>query len=227
MAAFEHAIALGADAIEFDVHATADGALIVVHDDLLDRTTTGTGPPFACDLAYVRSLDAGSWFDDRYASELVPTLDEVLSLADVEFELELKASGLQYLSDVLQTVRAHGALERTEFTSWNLPMLLALKNTSPAARVGLFSQRRGGWMTDAVYERSVTAPLPFGRFDVVHAFAGTITESLVDRVHALGLVATANDAADAAEISGALRSGTDRISSSDVELIRSVVDRAV
>jgi glycerophosphoryl diester phosphodiesterase len=225
MVAFEHAIALGADAIEFDVQATADGALIVMHDDLLDRTTTGTGPPFTRDLAYIRSLDAGAWFDGRYGSEPVPTLDEVLSLEGIEFELELKTSGAPFLADVVRTVRAHGAIERTEFTSWNLAMLIALKTASPDARIGLFSQRRGGWMTDEVYERSVVAPTPFGSFDIVHTYAGTITESLVDRIHAGSALATGNDAAGADEIRRALEAGADRISSNDVELARMLIDK--
>ena len=44
MEAFSHAVALGVDALELDVHGTADGVLVVIHDETVDRTTEGTGP---------------------------------------------------------------------------------------------------------------------------------------------------------------------------------------
>ena len=209
---------MGANGIEFDVHATADGALVVHHDYLLDRTTSGNGLVFERDLSYVRSLDAGSWFGAGFEGERVPLLDEVLAIDDVEFELELKGFGPQLLSDVLAAVRDSDALGRTEFTSWNIPMLLALKDRCPEARLGLFSRRRENWMLDQVFERTVMSAVPFGAFDVVHVYAADVTSSLVDRIHACGVVAHGNDAADSAEIRSALQAGVDRVSTDDVEL---------
>ena len=80
MAAFRRAIDLGADGIEFDVQATIDGGLVVVHDLSLERTTNGHGSVFAATLEEVRSLDAGAWFGNEHAGEKVPTLSEVLTL---------------------------------------------------------------------------------------------------------------------------------------------------
>ncbi len=80
MAAFEQAIAAQADIIEIDVPLTKDGHLIVMHDYSLDRTTNGTGAIKDVELAYIRSLDAGRWFSDEFAGQLVPTLDEVMKL---------------------------------------------------------------------------------------------------------------------------------------------------
>lgn len=223
MAAFRRALELGADGIEFDVHATSDGGLVVFHDELLHRTSSGTGSPCDHELRYVRSLDAGSWFDPRYEGEQVPLLEEVLGLP-TEFELELKASGTSTASKVVDTVRECDAFSRTEFTSWNVPMLLWLKERWPDARVGLFSMPRWEWMTDEVYERSVLAPVPFGAFDVVHAYARDVTPHLVEEVHRLGMEAHANDAGDAASLRNALAAGADRLSANDVALARSIID---
>ena len=60
--AFERAVALGARMIELDVQCTADGAVVVIHDWLLDRTTTGSGLVAEKTLAEIRSCDAGGWF---------------------------------------------------------------------------------------------------------------------------------------------------------------------
>jgi glycerophosphoryl diester phosphodiesterase len=80
--AARRAVALGADAVECDVRRTADGALVVVHDHHLRRTTNAVtalprrGPWHVADLtlAEVQRLDAGSWFHPVYAGEPVPTL---------------------------------------------------------------------------------------------------------------------------------------------------------
>ena len=61
LAAYEHAIAVGADALECDVRMTADGHLVCVHDRRVDRTSTGTGLVSTLELAQLEGLDWGSW----------------------------------------------------------------------------------------------------------------------------------------------------------------------
>jgi glycerophosphoryl diester phosphodiesterase len=78
--AYEAAIRLGADGIETDVQRTRDGRLAMMHDLTLDRTTSGHGPIAAEDWDAVRALDAGSWFDPRFAGVRVPSLEETLEL---------------------------------------------------------------------------------------------------------------------------------------------------
>jgi glycerophosphoryl diester phosphodiesterase len=80
LAAFRRAVELGADAVEMDVHLTADGHVVVIHDATLDRTTNGTGAVTERSLSDIRSLDAGSWFDPRFAGERIPTLDEAFDV---------------------------------------------------------------------------------------------------------------------------------------------------
>lgn len=89
LAGFRAAKALGVQWVEFDVHLTADGRCVVIHDDLIDRTTDGTGEVGRMTLAELASYDAGSWFDPRFAGETVPTLEEVI---DLLAELELGAN---------------------------------------------------------------------------------------------------------------------------------------
>ena len=60
--AFENALAVGADVIEFDLHSTADGVVVVIHDDTVDRTTDGTGAVAELTFAELRTLDAGYAF---------------------------------------------------------------------------------------------------------------------------------------------------------------------
>src|SRR3954471_8516604 len=79
IAAFELAVAHGADAIELDVRLTADRVPVVLHDATLDRTTSGRGPLGTLTLEQVRRLDAGVRFPAfRGLGVTVPTLAEVL-----------------------------------------------------------------------------------------------------------------------------------------------------
>ncbi|WP_255371675.1 glycerophosphodiester phosphodiesterase family protein [Cellulosimicrobium sp. CUA-896] len=73
LAAFEAAWRGGAGSIELDVQLTADGQVVVIHDDTVDATTDGTGALAGLRLADVRALDAGSWFSPAFVGQRVPT----------------------------------------------------------------------------------------------------------------------------------------------------------
>jgi glycerophosphoryl diester phosphodiesterase len=77
VAAF-HSCVGHAEWIEFDVRECADGHLVVIHDNTVDRTTDGTGSVASMTLAQIRSLDAGSKFSSAFVGEPVPTLAEAL-----------------------------------------------------------------------------------------------------------------------------------------------------
>lgn len=83
---------------EFDVEITQDGHLVCIHDRTVDRTTNGQGEVSKLTLQQVRQLDAGSWFDPRFAGQKVPTVEEVLQLvaahreAEVLIAVDLKAA---------------------------------------------------------------------------------------------------------------------------------------
>ncbi len=81
--AIRAALATGFDYVEVDVALTADRHPVLMHDATVDRTTDGHGAVAALTLAEVRELDAGSWFDTRFAGTRVPTLTEFLDLLDV------------------------------------------------------------------------------------------------------------------------------------------------
>lgn len=98
-AAFEEAVRVGVDAVELDVHLSADGVPVVIHDATVERTTDGRGAVASHTCARLRRLDAGSWFSPRYRGERIPTLDETLDWAggrtglNVELKAEATAGG--------------------------------------------------------------------------------------------------------------------------------------
>lgn len=80
LASIREAHAMGMEWVEFDVKLSADGIAILMHDETLDRTTDGRGAVAQAPFAAIAGLDAGGWFDARFAGEPVPTLEAVLRL---------------------------------------------------------------------------------------------------------------------------------------------------
>lgn len=106
MAAFRKALADGASWIEFDIHLSADGEVIVMHDETLERTTDMQTSRRCCELtlAQLKQLDAGSWFDKSFAGERIPTLDEVLTefKGKLGMNVEIKSSPTYNLNDGIE-----------------------------------------------------------------------------------------------------------------------------
>ncbi len=93
LAAFRLCADHGVRWFEFDCDVLADGTVVVIHDATLDRTTDHKGEVHALTLADLDDVDAGSWFDPRFAGEPVPTLRQVVDLmneAGLDANLELK-----------------------------------------------------------------------------------------------------------------------------------------
>lgn len=99
LAALERAIGLGVDLVEFDVRRSSDGALVLVHDGTVDRTTTGQGSVASLPLSVLRGLDAGG-------GERIPLLEEALACLNGRSGamIELKVRGIA--TDVYATVKA-------------------------------------------------------------------------------------------------------------------------
>ena len=84
--AFQKALEMGVDGIELDVHLSADGDLVVIHDFTVDKTTRGSGRVETFTTAQLAALDAGSHFSPTFAGVGVPTLADVLDLNEKRFQ---------------------------------------------------------------------------------------------------------------------------------------------
>ena len=149
LASFRRAKAAGATWVEFDVALTRDLRPVIFHDDELERTSDGKGPLAETDFEDIKHLDAGSWFDRRFAGEPIPTLEETLDLLmelGMGFNMELKTDKGR------EAELAHIALPiATEMWSADLPTPL----TSSFSRIAVGSARElaPAWPMDVIYDR--------------------------------------------------------------------------
>lgn len=153
LAAFRQALADGADALETDLHLTADGVFVCIHDATVDRTTDGAGPVAGMTLAELKTLSA-SYGRPEFQSERAPTLAELASLlpADVALALELKTDRFlepAICQRLVDELRAAGVLERTVILSFSLARVQAVQAAAPDLPIGWITLSRS-WPTKGV-----------------------------------------------------------------------------
>jgi glycerophosphoryl diester phosphodiesterase len=179
LAAIRNAIRLGVDYVELDIRATRDGHLVIMHDGSVDRTTNGNGAVRDLDFATIRSLDAGSKFNAKYAGEKVPTFDEVLQLCHrrVHIYVDHKQAPTEQM---FAAIKKHG-MER-EVIVYNGPEALKeWKRIAPHIPVMPSlpdSFRRPGGVAE--FEKDLPA-------EVLDGNIVEWTKELVDQAHALGV----------------------------------------
>ncbi len=136
LAAYEKAIEIGVDAVEIDVHLTADNQVVVIHDRAVDRTTDGSGSVDTMTLSEIRELSAGSWFSSEFASERIPTLEEVLELVGWRALLLVEVKTEEAADKAVAIIRAQRAQSRVVIQSFLGPAVRTvnrLDNRIPTA----------------------------------------------------------------------------------------------
>jgi glycerophosphoryl diester phosphodiesterase len=140
LSAVTQAIVDGADYAEIDVQLSADSAVIVIHDIDLRRIAGTPRLVSEMTLAELQEVDAGSWFSPEFASERLPTLQEVVDLARgrIKLNIELKVTGSPQglVERVVDVIERNGFAEECVITSLEEAAVRAVKQQAPDLRVG-------------------------------------------------------------------------------------------
>lgn len=139
--AFELAAAQGADGIELDVHRSADGHAVIVHNFTVDETTDGSGTVTEMTLAELKALDAGSWFGEEFRGVRIPTLDEVFEAVGdrllVNVEIKSNSQETDGVEQVVADVIAkYDMQQRVIVSSFNPLTLQRFRSILPDVPVG-------------------------------------------------------------------------------------------
>lgn len=224
LAAFRRAIELGADLIELDVHQTADGHVVVIHDETVDRTTDGSGIVLAMSLQELRCLDAGSWTGPQFAGERVPTLLEVLELTrgQVGLVIEIKAGSTRHPgieAAIVQLLQATGRVDDVVLISADDEAIKEVRRLDNHLTTGCFSQSTPGHWQQCRQQGQVGQ----GLSDYLFVWPEELTAAVVDEVHLDGLrIVTSlerESRLDPAEIRRLAGTGVDGILANDVGLL--------
>ena len=219
--AFAAGLRGGADRLELDVHATADGVPVVIHDDTLERTTDGAGPVRALPLAAVQRLDAGYRFrapDGTYPYRdrgvRIPTLAELLvAFPDTPINVEIKQDDPPIEEAVLATLDRFAARDRTLLAAEEGGIMVRIRAAAPGMATG-FSAPEVADFLFRLRDRELADYRPPGiALQVPPAFRDTqiVTADSVAAAHAFGLEVHVWTINDEAEMEGLLDLGVDGI----------------
>lgn len=200
--AYAHALEVGADVLELDLHRTADGALVVMHDATVDDTTDGTGAIAEMTLAEVRALDAGyrfgaaDGFPHRGAGHGVPTLEEVFTTyPDASYLIEAKADDARLDRAMIDAIRAHAITSRVAIAAVPDAPLERARALEPSIPTALSASELVSLsLLSPTQELRYTPPAPLAAPPL-----GSVDAELVARLRRLGLflhVWTVNEEAD-------------------------------
>lgn len=145
MPAFEAALTMGAEMIELDVLLSKDGTPVVFHDAGLRNHTDGRGLLSDYTQAELKKLDAGSWFDKKFAGVQIPTLEEVLQFAkdNIALNIEIKIEAVTdkikngVEEKCLYLVEKYGMSDHVLFSSFDYRAAEHLKKLQPDMPVAL------------------------------------------------------------------------------------------
>jgi len=157
--------------IEVDLTPTRDGRIVMLHDDRLERTTSGQGPVAEHTAEEIGRLDAGSWFHAAYAGQRVPTLEETLALVrqvgapSTLVALDLKRTPPELLARIVDAVQAHRLTERVVAIGVTISsgeVRRQLKGLAPALPTARLVETEAQWeetmadpLSDWIYIRHV------------------------------------------------------------------------
>jgi glycerophosphoryl diester phosphodiesterase len=226
--AFENAAGLGADVLELDVHSTADGEVVCLHDDTVDRTTDGSGAVHDLTLAELQALDAGYEFspDDgatfpfRGQGIRVPTLAEVLAAhPDAWWSIEIKQSSPSIVDSVLAVIDEANATERVVVVAFADQVVLDIRAKRPDVLTGMPLGEMATFLglsaeTEGDYEPPTR---------IVQPPSNGVNAELVARANRLGLRLHAWTVNDKVEMEELLALGTHGIMTDDPALLGQVL----
>jgi glycerophosphoryl diester phosphodiesterase len=235
LVSFARALDDGARYLELDVHTTADGQVVVIHDDTVDRTTDGSGAVARLTLTELRRLDAGYGFAGpdgghpmRGRGITVPTLLEVLDeFPGTPLNIEIKQGDPPAIEHIVGLLVRHGARERVLVATAEDDIMATLRPACARASIPTnFAAGEVAEFVGRVSEGRMDGYRPAGTcLQIPPAWRGIplITAQSIDAAHAIGVEVHAWTINDRAEMTRLLALGVDGIMSDFPALARDVI----
>jgi len=237
--AYDQALEDGADILELDVGETSDGALVVMHDDEVDRTTDCTGlikeMTFAeireCDAGYEFTPDDGETYPYRGMGLVVPTLQEVFDrYPDVAFIIEIKQETPSIVDNFVQTLRDSGVEDKMIGSQFSDDVLAELRAAAPeiATNTGV-NETLVFWGKafddlDPEYEPPAEFLQVPTQFDVGDRIVDVLHPGFIPRAHELDMYVHVWTINDEQEMRDLIALGVDGIMTDDPPLLTKVIN---
>ena len=213
LAAFRLAVESGADGVELDVHLSADGVPVVIHDATLERTTDGVGPIGHYPAAELVALDAGRWFAPEFAGEPLPSLRQVLELLAGRLRINVEIKDADAALATLAVLKEFPAAD-VIISSFDRTALCELRCADQQIPLAVLSDA-AGWHRILGEAREIGA-------SALHLRADLVTRPLVARFREAGLPVYAWTVDDPGRARSLVRAGIAGLFTNDPAGLRAV-----
>jgi len=221
--AFEKALAMGADGVETDILLTADGHVVLSHDDTIDRCSDGSGRVDELTLAQLRERDFGAWFGEEFAGTPIPTLEEFLDVVQTAdlILIELKSSDGDIAAQTVQAVKERGLMDRVIFQSFNMEAIQACRDADESAYIALL-YNPGGDYDKAVRKDAAGFCAQYG-LNALHPQYAALSSGIVRRCAKIGVEARTWTPNDTLFLAGGSGQGAQGLITDDIELAQKLL----
>lgn len=217
--AFAKALTEGyCDGIEVDVHMTRDNKIVIMHDALLDRTTTGTGYIKDHTLEELLEYDAGIKYDEKYKGEKILCIKSAMELVkkyNISLYIEIKDNEVAYddiEAELLDRVELVGVEDKVVLSSYNIETLKKIKEHKPEVLTALLTKE----MTYDIRSYQYT--------DILSCDYTQLTKEIVDTVHSLGRSVTAWVVDNKADMRKVMEMGVDAVITNYPDTLSDVIN---
>lgn len=217
--AFAKALTEGyCDGIEVDVHMTRDNKIVIMHDALLDRTTTGTGYIKDHTLEELLEYDAGIKYDEKYKGEKILCIKSAMELVkkyNISLYIEIKDNEVAYddiEAELLDRVELVGVEDKVVLSSYNIETLKKIKEHKPEVLTALLTKE----MTYDIRSYQYT--------DILSCDYTQLTKEIVDTVHSLGRSVTAWVVDNKADMKKVMEMGVDAVITNYPDTLSDVIN---
>ncbi|NLO32454.1 MAG: glycerophosphodiester phosphodiesterase [Candidatus Hydrogenedentes bacterium] len=220
LAAFRLAVEKKAPMIEFDVQATKDGQLVIMHDSTVDRTTDGKGKVVELSFDEIRALDAGSWFNESFKGEQVPTLEETLEIIpeSILCNVHLKNSP----GVALNTARVIKRMGKLKHCFLACTIKQAEEAHAEVPEIKICNMDRQGANRESYAEQTIELKADYIQIHLGQGLTGLKED--VDRLHAAGVWVNFFGAQKEPLIQSLAEAGVDYILTDDLDLCQRVLE---
>lgn len=185
MVSFEKAVEMGCSGIETDVQMTKDGILVLIHDELVNRTTDKAG--FVKDFTYseLKKLDAGSWLSKDFSGCRIPAVEELMLFAknqDIIINFEIKTGVIEYKGieeKLIGMIYKYNLTDRVILSSFNHYSTVKCKEISKDIKTGL------------LYMEGIYKPERYAKFvgaDALHPYFYALNRDIIKDIKDEGIM---------------------------------------
>ena len=174
--AFKKAIELKADYIEFDVHQSNDGEIVIMHDANTFRTTRHLGSIKEMTLEELKQLDCGD-------GEKIPTLQELIKIAKGKIGLNCEVKARGFAKQIVNILKEEEIIESTIISSFKHDVLLRIQKLEPRIKLASLEPTRTGWVRSWLSRKKLIRVTINNKFYAINPLFKLVNKRFVIKAH--------------------------------------------